>query len=102
MDKPRIKLLGREEVRKVNPYFLCNLIARRAQQLRDGNAWHSVSQAINIALREFVDGDLIFETTTSNASATAADTRSVPAGSAERSVRLIETHDEALASADPR
>ena len=102
MDKPRIKLLGREEVRKANPFFLCNLIARRAQQLLDGNAGRGVHQAISIAIWEFVNGDLKFETTTSNASATAADMRSFPAGSAEGSVRLIETHDEVLASADPR
>ena len=102
MDKPRIKLLRREEIRKANPFFLCNLIARRTRQLRNGYAGHNVSQAIDIALRGFVDGDLIFESTTSKASATAADTRSVPAGSAEGSVRLIETHEEVLTSADPR
>jgi DNA-directed RNA polymerase subunit K/omega len=101
MEKPRIKLLGRKEIRKANPFFLCNLVARRAQQLLDGNVGHSVSQAINIALREFVDGELRVEIANSNGSATATDARAVPAARAEECDRLIETHDEVLTSAGP-
>ena len=100
MDKPRVKLLGREEIRKANPFFLCNLVARRARQLRDGNVGHSVHQAINIALREFVDGELRFETINSNAPATETNEQLVPAASAKEHVRLIEAHDEMSASAD--
>ena len=101
MDKPCIKLLGREEIRKANPFFLCNLVARRALQLLNGYAGRSVPRAINIALREFVDGDLIVETTNSDAAATATDTQVVRAASAEACVRRIETHDEVIASFGP-
>lgn len=101
MNKQRIKLLGREEIIKANPFFLCNLVARRVGQLLDGYAGRSVRQAINIALREFVDGDLIVETAYSNASATAIDTQAVPAASAEECVRLNKTEDDLLASAGP-
>ncbi len=75
MKKQTIELLCREEIRKANPFFVCNVVALRAHQLFDGNREHSISEAINIALREFVAGDLKFETTNSAASATAVDTR---------------------------
>lgn len=101
MDKPRIKLLGREEIIKANPFFLCNLVARRAWQLLGGYAGRSVPQAINIALREFVYGDLIVETDSGNVPATAADEQCVPAASAEECAHLIETEDDLLASAGP-
>lgn len=45
MDTPRLNLVGRKEIRKANPFFLCNLVACRPLQLLNGYAGRSVPRA---------------------------------------------------------
>jgi DNA-directed RNA polymerase subunit K/omega len=56
----RVELLSRVNSSKTSPFLLCNLLARRAKQLANGQ--HALfSGLINVALTEFLEGRLDFE-----------------------------------------
>jgi len=56
----RVELLSRVNSSKTSPFLLCNLLARRAKQLANGQR-ALFSGLINVALTEFLEGRLEFE-----------------------------------------
>jgi len=56
----RVELLSRVDSSKTSPFLLCNLLARRAKQLANGQR-ALFSGLINVALTEFLEGRLEFE-----------------------------------------
>jgi len=57
----RVELLSRVNSSKTSPFLLCNLLARRAKQLANGQRVTLFSGLINVALTEFLEGRLEFE-----------------------------------------
>jgi DNA-directed RNA polymerase subunit K/omega len=57
----RVELLSRVDSSKTSPFILCNLLARRAKQLANGQHVALFSGLINVAVTEFLEGRLEFE-----------------------------------------
>ena len=57
----RIELLTRVYGSGMSPFLLCNLLARRAKQLANGQRVATWSGLINVAVTEFLEGRLLFE-----------------------------------------
>jgi DNA-directed RNA polymerase subunit K/omega len=57
----RVEVLSRVDSFKISPFLLCNLLARRAKQLANGQRVALFSGLINVALTEFLEGRLGFE-----------------------------------------
>jgi DNA-directed RNA polymerase subunit K/omega len=57
----RVELLSRVNSSKTSPFLLCNLLARRAKQLANGQRVATWSGLINVAATEFLEGRLLFE-----------------------------------------
>ena len=57
----RVELLTRVDSYKMSPFLLCNLLARRATQLANGQHGALFSRLINVAMTEFLEGRLVFE-----------------------------------------
>ena len=55
------ELLGRVESSKMSPLLLCNLLARRARQLANGQGGALFSELISVAVTEFLEGRLRYE-----------------------------------------
>jgi DNA-directed RNA polymerase subunit K/omega len=57
----RVELLYRVDRFEVSPFLLCNLLARRAKQLANGQQVATWSGLIYVAVTEFLEGRLLFE-----------------------------------------
>jgi len=56
-----VELLTRVNRSQISPFLLCNLLARRARQLANGQHVALYSGLINVAVTEFLEGWLVFE-----------------------------------------
>jgi len=57
----RVELLNRVDGSEMSPFLLCNLLARRARQVANGQGVPVSSQLVNETLREFLEGKLEYE-----------------------------------------
>ena len=57
----RAYLLRRVDSSKMSPFLLCNLLARRAKQLANGQGGGLFSELISVAVTEFLEGRLSYE-----------------------------------------
>lgn len=57
----RVELLYRARRFEESPFLLCNLLARRAKQLANGQQVATWSGLINVAVTEFLEGRLKYE-----------------------------------------
>lgn len=57
----RVELLTRVDSSETSPFLLCNLLARRARQLANGQRVALCPGLINVAVTEFLEGRLRYE-----------------------------------------
>jgi DNA-directed RNA polymerase subunit K/omega len=86
----RSELLNRIGNSDTSPFLLCNLVARRARQLRNAQCTPSFSDLIDVALMEFLGGELKFE----------VNERGTQSGPDVKTARVLEGEERPSAATD--